>query len=333
MKTIIVYTLTDPRDKLIKYLGVTYRPKRRLYEHLNSDENTIKGTWIKKLKSLNLKPIYDEIDVTDSDNYVWVEQYWISQLKSWGFPLKNMTDGGDGSYGVIPWNKGLVGVFKHSEESKKKMSEYRKEHTNGINNGFYGKTHSNIVKQKLSDRMKGSKWDDLRRGKLSGDNNPNSKKVYCYDLDGNLIKIYDTGISTKVDGFNPNLVSKVCRKKMLTHKGYVFSFSEICNFDKNDYVKKIWNKGLLGVNKHSSETKLLMSEMRKGKPININNNGENNPNSKVVYCYNLDGQLVKIYKYTKQVEEDGFDYGVVRKRCKKNSTKPYRGFVFSNKWL
>ena len=112
---------------------------------------------------------------------------------------------------------------------------------------------------------------------------------------------------------------------------HVFSFYEIFDFDKNDYIKEIWNKGLRGVNKHSEETKKLMRETRKGKPININNNGGNNPNSKPVYCYGLDGKLMKVYEYTKQVEEDGFNYDMVRKRCKLNSIKPYKGFVFSNK--
>lgn len=223
MKKIIVYTLTDPRDNLIKYVGVTHRPKRRLYEHLNDSENNLKSAWIKRLQILGLVPIYDEIDVTDIDNFSWVEQYWISQLRTWGFPLKNMTEGGEGSYGTIPWNKGLKGVFKHSEESKNKMSEYRKKNTLGEDNGFYGKEHSIENKQKWSEQRKGTKWNDIQIEKLGGKNNPNRKPVYCYDLVGNFIKKYDAAIDAEDDGFNRGMISKVCRGIYKSHKGYTFS--------------------------------------------------------------------------------------------------------------
>lgn len=226
MKKIIVYTLSDPRDGLVKYVGITSRPKKRLNEHLNENDNNLKGAWIKRLKSLSLEPIYDEIEETDINNFSWVEQYWISQFRTWGFPLKNMTDGGEGSYGVVPWNKGLKGVFKHSNESKNKMSEYRKKHTIGENNGFYGKKHTDETKMKYSERMKGSKWNEIQRDKLSGKNNPNRKPVYCYDLNGNFITKYDAAIDAEEDGFDRGMISKVCRGKRKSHKGHIFSFKE-----------------------------------------------------------------------------------------------------------
>lgn len=226
MKKITVYTLSDPRDGLVKYVGITSRPKKRLSEHINEDENNLKGAWIKRLKSLSLEPIYEVIDITDTDNFVWVEQYWISQFKSWGFPLKNMTDGGDGSYGVTPWNKGLKGVFNHSEESKQKMSEYRKLNTIGEDNGFYGKKHSDENKKRWSEQRKGSKWNDTQREKLGGKNNPNRKPVYCYDLSGNFIRKYDAAIDAEEDGFNRGMISKVCRGIHKSHKGHIFSFEE-----------------------------------------------------------------------------------------------------------
>jgi len=226
MRKITVYTLSDPRDGLVKYVGITSRPKRRAYEHIRDDENNLKSAWIKRLKSLGLKPIFEKIDVTDVDNFVWVEQYWISQFRTWGFPLKNMTNGGDGSYGFTPWNKGLKGVFKHSEESKKKMSEYRKKHTIGEDNGFYGKKHSDENKKRWSEQRKGSKWNEIQRQKLGGKNNPNRKAVYCFNLDGELIKKYDAAIDAKDDGFDANMISKVCRGVRKTYKQHFFSFNK-----------------------------------------------------------------------------------------------------------
>lgn len=223
MKEIFVYTLTDPRDGLVKYVGITMRPTRRLSDHLNDKRNTLKSTWVKSLKKLGLKPLFDVIDVTDEENFCHVEQYWISQMKTWGFTLKNMTDGGDGSYGVKPWNKGLKGFFKHSEESKEKMSKFRKENTLGENNGFFGKQHSDDNKEKARKRMVGSKWNDVQREKLGGVNHPSRKPVYCYNLDGSLVKKYGAAVDAIADGFNPHAISRVCRGVIKTHKGYIFS--------------------------------------------------------------------------------------------------------------
>lgn len=224
MKEIIVYTLTDPRDNLVKYIGVTKRPKRRFYEHITNNENNLKSTWIKKLKSHNLLPIYEELDITDIDNFSYVERYWISQFKSWGFDLKNMTEGGEGSYGFIPWNKGMKGVFHHSDISKEKMSIYRKENTIGEYNGFYGKKHSDENKKKWSDERKGKKWNVIQHEKLGGENHPSRKVVFCFDMNDNFIKKYDAAVDAVYDGFDANIISKVCRGINKSHKGYKFSF-------------------------------------------------------------------------------------------------------------
>ena len=61
-----------------------------------------------------------------------LEIQYIRQLK----PKFNFTDGGDGSSG-----------FKHSEKTRKKMSENNK----GENNPMYGKKHSEETKKKISE--------------------------------------------------------------------------------------------------------------------------------------------------------------------------------------
>lgn len=330
MKKIIVYTLEDPRDGLVKYVGITNRPKIRFSEHLRENENNKKCAWIKKLKSLGLIPIFKEIDITDENNYKWVEMYWISQFKTWGFELKNMTEGGDGTFGLIPWNKGLIGEFAHSEESKLKMSECRKENTSGEKNGFFGKKHSTERKESWSEKRVGNKHTDETKNKIRKSNIKNSKPIFCYTLDGEFVKKYICGTDTNKDGFNSNMVSKVCIGKHKSHMKHVFSFCEIKNFKKENYIKQIWNKGIFGVYKHSEETKNNMSNKRKGKKININNQGDKNPNSKMVYCYDLKFNLIKKYEYTRQVEEDNLNYDMIRKRCKNKNLKPYKGFIFSN---
>jgi hypothetical protein len=89
-----IYALEDPITNIIKYIGKSDDPAKRLDVHLNRlSKNTAKNSW---LKSLSEKPnilILDEIQKTE---WGFWEKYWISQFKTWGFKLKNSTNGGDG---------------------------------------------------------------------------------------------------------------------------------------------------------------------------------------------------------------------------------------------
>jgi len=219
-RTVFIYILIDPIDNNVKYIGQTFRIERRLSEHLRPTTNSKKDRWIKSLINKDLQPTLVVIDECIIEDWVWLERYWVSQFKTWGFELKNGTEGGDGSYGVIPWNKGLKGAFKHSDESKEKMSKSRK-----------GKPKNYVIrwsderKMKFSATMTGRKLN--MKVDKNGANNSNSKIVYCYDLGYNLVKIYDYGRQSKEDGFNPSLVSEVCRGAKLTHRGHIFSFTPI----------------------------------------------------------------------------------------------------------
>lgn len=118
-----IYTLEDPTTGDVKYVGVTTRDlKKRWYDHCSNYYlkkcNHRTANWIKSLKSKNLKPIINILDIVDDEFRYKEEMFYISLLKSWGFNLKNHTDGGSGGI-VIKKNKG----FKHTEETKKRISE------------------------------------------------------------------------------------------------------------------------------------------------------------------------------------------------------------------
>lgn len=223
---IFIYGLIDPRNGEIKYVGKTNNIKKRIREHIRDEENNLKYAWIKSLKKINLEPEVLVLEETNIEHSNFWEIFWISQCKTWGFELKNMTNGGDGSYGIIPWNKGKKGIFKHSEESKKLMSDWRKVNTVGEKNGFFGKKHSEESKRKQREKTSLRKWSEEFKENRRGEKSINCKKVYQYDLYGNLIREYNFGKETKEFGFEPNIVSKVCRGINKTHKGYIFSFEK-----------------------------------------------------------------------------------------------------------
>jgi hypothetical protein len=51
-----------------------------------------------------------------------------------------------------------------------------------------------------------------------------SKKVYQYDLDGNLIKEWDSTMECQRSGFHSGCISDCCNKKRKTHKKFVWSY-------------------------------------------------------------------------------------------------------------
>ena len=58
--------------------------------------------------------------------------------------------------GRIPWNKGKTGLQKHTEESKKKMSESSK-----------GKKHTEESRRKMSEALKGKRASEETKKKMS----------------------------------------------------------------------------------------------------------------------------------------------------------------------
>jgi hypothetical protein len=85
--------------------------------------------------------------------------------------LRNQTDGGDGVAGIIPWNRGLVGVFIPSNESRQRMSKAglgkpkSNEHRKNISKGSKGKPKSNEHKKRISESLKGNiPWNKGKTG-------------------------------------------------------------------------------------------------------------------------------------------------------------------------
>lgn len=132
MKTYI-YTLEDPVNNKIRYVGKTNNPERRLHYHWTAGykKNNKTGNWLKSLKKKKLKPIMFIIDSIDTE-WEWLEKYWISQFKTWGFNLTNHTDGGEGVYGGGQWNNVPITVFTKegllikSFKSQKECAKYFK---------------------------------------------------------------------------------------------------------------------------------------------------------------------------------------------------------------
>ena len=228
MKTGIIYTLSHPITKKVVYVGKTINTlETRLYGHIGDSKrhNRKICKWISKLTSEGLIPLIEELDSSSEEDLARLEIFYIELFKTWGFDLKNHTDGGEG----------LIG-FTHSEKSKLLMSKERK----GEKNAFYNKTHSQEAKDKISKANKNRKMSEDFCNKRSQymKANPITKETYQkiaeankikvaqYDLDMNLVKIHDSAADACRD--SPELstghISSCCKGKRKTHKGFVWKY-------------------------------------------------------------------------------------------------------------
>lgn len=113
----------------------------------------------------------------------------------------------------------------HTEESRKKMSDYAKAHPGtksrkGKNHPMYGKHHSEEARRKMSESAK-NKY-------ANGYKNQNIKKVNQYTLEGEYMHTYDS-IAEAGAQFNPladRNISSACRGAKKTAYGYIWKYVE-----------------------------------------------------------------------------------------------------------
>jgi len=195
MKTGFIYSLNDPTTNEPKYIGCTsktikYRYNNHLYE--KGSNNNKKCNWIKSLKTKGLRPVIEEIDKVNLEEMFFWEMYYVSLYKSWGFELKNTTNGGANNdvlnreYAKVPiLQYSLNGEFIQEWRSCVDASNFfgKSPHfIKAVLRGKRGSTHGYMWRRKTSNYKLKIKPANLF---------PNKKEVIQYDLNGNFIKVWD----------------------------------------------------------------------------------------------------------------------------------------------
>jgi hypothetical protein len=130
-----IYTLTDTRTNEVRYIGKTTKPESRYRGHCTGRGETYCARWVRTLLVEGFLPIFRIVEAVPSDGAM-AEFEWIFLGRAEGWPLTNLTDGGEG-----------VSGFKFSDESRKKLSESQR-----------GRITSEETKQKLSEAFKGNQY-------------------------------------------------------------------------------------------------------------------------------------------------------------------------------
>jgi len=141
------------------------------------------------------------------------EIFWINKLN----PEYNTREGGNCARG-----------WKHTKETRKKMSESTKGMYLGKNNPFYGKTHSEETKEKIRQARLGKKLSKEHREKLRNiDRSLWQKKVTQYSLSGDFIEKFDSvNDAAKSVGVSQGTLSSHLTGRNKTCKGYVFRYDQ-----------------------------------------------------------------------------------------------------------
>lgn len=136
MSSFLIYGLIDPLTRLIRYVGKSCTGMRRPSRHRNLAPNSVGPyceNWIRGLLASGLDYEVTVLDVaTDKTALSRLEQFWIAYGRALGWPLTNLTDGGDGrSPGskASPETRAKMSAAhkgaKHSDEARAKISAFR----------------------------------------------------------------------------------------------------------------------------------------------------------------------------------------------------------------
>ena len=205
----------------------------RYKDHMVKTSNKIFENKIQFWKTNNIKPIVIFIETNISEQDAWdIEERLVVEIGRLDLktgPLLNLTNGGEGCSGIIPWNKGIqTGSFLTADGQSK------------ISNANKGKVLSDETKSKISVANKGKPKSIVHCKKISE------------SLTGNIPwnKGKHTGQESWMTGKAHSLES---RKKMSdSHKGNTLT---------EEQKTKISNK--LKGRVISDETRIKMSESKK----------------------------------------------------------------------
>lgn len=200
-----IYTLKDPITNEIRYVGKTNKELNIRYNaHISayklSKEKSYKNSWIISLKNKGLRPIIEILDEVKDSEWMFWEQYWISQMFTWGYNLTNMTKGGEGCLG----GTGCLG-YKHTKEAKQNIS---------LKNSS---PKSQVWMDKVSTAMKKTV----------------AKPILQFDKENNFIKewisFYDAADNINLEGSRKSTIKNIhacCNNKRKSAYNFIWKYKE-----------------------------------------------------------------------------------------------------------
>jgi predicted GIY-YIG superfamily endonuclease len=211
---------SNEKDNSI-YIGVTKDYKQRVYKHSRDrrrKEHSDKPLymWLNQvIDEQERNVIFEVIEKELSENNAFEKEIiYIQNYKDLDYDVLNISQGGKGYKGNIPWNKGKKNHL--SEEQIKNLSESHL----GQGKGEKRKNHSNETKKLISlknEERKYAGWVSLKR-----------KTVYKYDNNNVLLTSYsslkEAGLK---EGSSPTSIGEWCRKDKQPRNEFFWSYEKL----------------------------------------------------------------------------------------------------------
>lgn len=105
MDRFLIYGLVDPTSKLVRYVGKSssgfIRPSSHRQPNALKGSSTRLSNWVRKLQSCDLTYEVVVLEYCAQDALSAAEIWWIAYGKALGWPLTNLTSGGEGTKGYV----------------------------------------------------------------------------------------------------------------------------------------------------------------------------------------------------------------------------------------
>jgi len=224
-----IYKITNLINNKI-YVGSTSDFIYRKYSHKNKNNNTVISRAILKYGWNNFS--FEILEYCDSELLAERENYYFNLLQPFiennGYNiLRTATSNGwlghkhteeskkkmsESRMGLVPWNKGKTGLQKMSEDERTLRSKKYK----GVGNPFYGKTHTEETKKQMSEHAR------------TRDMSHCNKKVIQIDkITFKEIKIWDSisDASSEIFGTKKSsAITAVCKGRIKSAGGFYWAY-------------------------------------------------------------------------------------------------------------
>jgi len=241
MKTKI-YVLLDS-DGTPKYIGKSNNPRTRLKNHIKSSINksgrlTRKEAWIKSLYFKNEIPelfIIDEVEVSEWE--FW-EKHYISLFLSWGFDIKNGTNGGDTGPSALGRKQTPETILKRISkldyiEIGKKVSLTK----SGIS---LSGEHKEALKKAWQKRKENDEFIPWNKGKFGYTTSKKGQTV-CSEQKEKIRKSLTKFIYQQFN-LDGNIIKEWSQHELIQNNFVMSNIMACCNNKRKTAYKSIWKR-------------------------------------------------------------------------------------------
>lgn len=163
-RTGIIYGLVDPRNGIIRYVGLTaHSESTRLLSHIKlakAGHVSYRSSWIRQLLRLGERPFAVILERVSEEDLSSAEIRWIASMRSVnGLLMTNITAGGDRPV-FPPETRARCSAWQIG----RKLSASHREHLRWI---WLGRKHSDSAREKIAEWHRGRATSDETKAKIS----------------------------------------------------------------------------------------------------------------------------------------------------------------------